>query len=327
MSKTCHEWGRLVTVGISGSRLLPVFFGLSFLLSGTVLHVPLQQGICCRYLVAGRRCNCLSGCFRCPVFSDTFCRSAGNGIVGCSPGLVDEKCLEKDSCVLHYHFDGLLSLLLALVCLNGYLRIGSFRWRMVYGAVAAWVGYLLAGPHLLLAVIAAVLWEVCCGKSRWKGGSLLLLPWGFGLPLLLYGLGWGGEWRLLATPDAYYHPLLLSQKVNYLPGILVLLNVLAACILHRNRKSLSGWRLWTSWGIQICLLAGIFHQGIRHYSNDRNYEIKVLDYYSRTGQWQQIVGLLQPYRTVAADTRLSGTACRTERHACLLSESGSLSSR
>ena len=172
----------------------------------------------------------------------------------------------------NYHFDGLLSLLLALVCLNGYLRIGSFRWRMVYGAVAAWVGYLLAGPHLLLAVIAAVLWEVCCGKSRWKGGSLLLLPWGFGLPLLLYGLGWGGEWRLLATPDAYYHPLLLSQKVNYLPGILVLLNVLAACILHRSRKSLSGWRLWASWGIQICLLAGIFHQGIRHYSNDRNYE-------------------------------------------------------
>lgn len=189
----------------------------------------------------------------------------------------------------NYHFDGLLSLLLALVCLNGYLRIGSFRWRMVYGAVTAWVGYLLAGPHLLLAVIAAVLWEVCCGKSRWKGGSLLMLPWGFGLPLLLYGLGWGGEWRLLATPDAYYHPLLLSQKVNYLPGILVLLNVLAACILHRNRKSLSGWRLWTSWGIQICLLAGIFHQGIRHYSNDRNYEIKVLDYYSRTGQWQQIL--------------------------------------
>ena len=189
----------------------------------------------------------------------------------------------------NYHFDGLLSLLLALVCLNGYLRIGSFRWRMVYGAVTAWVGYLLAGPHLLLAVIAAVLWEVCCGKSRWKGGSLLLLPWGFGLPLLLYGLGWGGEWRLLATPDAYYHPLLLSQKVNYLPGILVLLNVLAACILHRSRKSLSGWRLWASWGIQICLLAGIFHQGIRHYSNDRNYEIKVLDYYSRTGQWQQIL--------------------------------------
>ena len=55
----------------------------------------------------------------------------------------------------NYHFDGLLSLLLALVCLNGYLRIGSFRWRMVYGAVTAWVGYLLAGPHLLLAVIAA----------------------------------------------------------------------------------------------------------------------------------------------------------------------------
>lgn len=28
--KTCRKWGRLAAVGISGSRLLPVFFGLSF---------------------------------------------------------------------------------------------------------------------------------------------------------------------------------------------------------------------------------------------------------------------------------------------------------
>lgn len=194
------------------------------------------------------------------------------------------------ACVdFNYHLDGLLSLLIGVACLNGYVRINSFVWRCAYGAVMAWAGYYVAGPHLLWMVPAVVLLEIFYWRNRFKWWSLLLLPWGFSLPFILYETGIGGEWRLLVSPDAYYHALLPSQKVNYLPAIFVILNVLAICLLHKNRKVLSGWKRWTFAGVQLLVLACIFHQGVSHYNAPKNYEIKVLDYYSRTGQWQQIL--------------------------------------
>ena len=72
-------------------------------------------------------------------------------------------------------------------------------------------------------------------------------------------------------------------------GWACLLNLTAACLLSRKTFSVGRWGRICLPVAQIVLLAWLMHSGSLRYNSVKNYEAKTLDYYCRTGQWQEVL--------------------------------------
>lgn len=194
----------------------------------------------------------------------------------------------------NYHLEGTLAFAWVVGVLNVYLRIHSQTVRMVFMVLAAGILYGVAGSAFFAALLCALVYEYLTGSiSSWKPPVMFAL--GLIPALADYFTGTGGEARMYFLPDAYFNPRLPAQAILYyawgsLPGIMLFL------LLSRRFKSKAtpktGLKLkYGLFLLQVLLAGGMLHYGCRAYHLKNLYEVKKMDYYSRTSQWDALLSL------------------------------------
>lgn len=192
-------------------------------------------------------------------------------------------------CDFNYHWEGTLGMVFSVFLFNLYIRIRNFRSRYLYIMIISPIGYLLAGPAVFVTVAGVLLYELFGGSLKEKFFSVLIVLWTCVLPYVLYRVDIIPELRLAFTFDAYYHSYMDSPLLNYIPALAFLLNVILSLLLKNRFLKLSEKVIAVSFILQILVLALIFHKGVLKYNDSKNYSAKVLDYYTRTGQWESIL--------------------------------------
>ena len=193
----------------------------------------------------------------------------------------------------NYTFQGLIALWLMLGIMSFCLFILSDRWRII--------GELIGGSLLIgLAGSVAFLFVSCClayelgnlKKRKWMAFFPFLLC--IGLLLALYHEAVIPEIRLAFLPDQYYPVLLKPRFTIYFTWIGIFLWIVLAGWQKRH-----GWKWKTrkqTLGMSL-LLALMFavwsYLGTMRWADWKMRRYMMLDYYSRTGQWQKIEAACQ----------------------------------
>lgn len=189
----------------------------------------------------------------------------------------------------NYHWEGTLALWISLLMLDVCLAVRKNLFRWVITGVWAIFGYYFVGPYGLLTVAGVVMADLFTRQTSQKWWALCLLLLAGIVPLTLYYKDIVLEWRFLLTSDAYYHSRLNPPAMLAYAGWACLLNLTAACLLSRKTFSAGRWGRICLPVAQIVLLAWLMHSGSLRYNSVKNYEAKTLDYYCRTGQWQEVL--------------------------------------
>ena len=205
--------------------------------------------------------------------------------------------LETD---FNYYLSGTVSLVLSMVVFWLYVKaraLGSVWVRTVLLMLASWTFYYALGPNALLMVGLCVIAELNkADKRSWL--SVLALPVAMACPIMLYHMGIGEELQFQLLPTGYYVVLLPAGMLCFLPWFASILNVVVAKVssffqvsadgeqLPRlNRIFLSVWMV----ALQLVAVVAVMHWGVQLFSSSKNYEAKIFDYYSRTGQWMNLL--------------------------------------
>lgn len=195
--------------------------------------------------------------------------------------------------LLFMHFDfnyliqGTVAYIMLLKSLYGYIRIRSFNYRILYALILNPLLFWMGGPVAGLFALTVLLWEIMNRTPRgfWAGAVVLESL------LVAVGSVWFsfiGEYRLAFLPDAYYHTSLEPGKVIYFSWICLLLILMLAC-LTRNRPSLSRKRGIAESLVQLLILVFLCGWGIPAYGDAKSTKLKMLDYYTRTGQSDRVI--------------------------------------
>ena len=99
-------------------------------------------------------------------------------------------------------------------------------------------------------------------------------------------------------PTGYYVDSLQTPNLIYYAWIAILVNIILAKLLAAkntvsgneplpvfNRITHAAWLV----GLQFVAIVALMHGGMKAYNSATNYEAKVFDYYSRTGQWMRLL--------------------------------------
>ena len=97
--------------------------------------------------------------------------------------------------------------------------------------------------------------------------------------------------RIIFLPDAYTNHLLEKQDILYYSWISLPLLFILACLLQRWQKKVSTLVNGISIAIQLIVVAVILFLGNEKYNSSSLNEVKVVDYYSRNQQWDQLLNL------------------------------------
>ena len=205
--------------------------------------------------------------------------------------------LETD---FNYYLSGTVSLVLAMACFWLYVSakaMGTVCRRTVILMLCSWPLYYALGPNALLLVGICVIAELKkSDKCSWL--SLLALPVAVVCPLSLYHLGIGQDLQFQLLPTGYYIVLLPASILCYFPWIASLLNVSVAKIgfsssASSDSEKYSKWNRFcqSAWMVvfQFIAIVVVMHWGVQQYNSSKNYEVKVFDYYSRKGQWKELL--------------------------------------
>ena len=195
--------------------------------------------------------------------------------------------------LLFVHFDnnyilqGTIALGMMLLILYGVLKIKPVIYRLVASLVATILLFFFAGAVFSLFALAVILCEVINRTSYWYYFFCT------GFIALLLGIGsvyfsFIGEYRFAFLPDAYYHVRLVPDKVIYYSWLSFLLSLLIVFIL-RHKNELKGKMLVIVSAIQILLICFLFWKGVEKYGDSKSYQMKTMDYYARTEQWDKIL--------------------------------------
>ncbi len=188
-----------------------------------------------------------------------------------------------------YHWEGTLALWISLLVLNLCLAVRRVRIQWLFAGIWAVAGFYWVGPYSLLTVIGIILIRIFSGQTSRKWMVLFLLPLALITPFTLYYRDVVMEWRFLLTSDAYYELRVSPPVMIRFAGWACLLNLVAACLLGQRTFSFGKWGRILLPAVQVVFVAWLMHVGSLHYNSSRNYGAKILDYYCRTGQWQQIL--------------------------------------
>ena len=205
--------------------------------------------------------------------------------------------LETD---FNYYLSGTVSLLLACITFWLYLKsrsMCSLFVRLGGLLLLSWPMYYGLGSNALLMVGLCVLSELRKSdkKSFW---GLLVLPVAIACPIMLYYVEKGKDLFFQLLPAGYYVDSLPTPNLIYYAWIAVLMNVILAKLLAAKHavsenKPLSVFNRIThaAWlvGIQFVAVIALMYGGMKVYNSATNYEAKVFDFYSRTGQWMQLL--------------------------------------
>ena len=187
----------------------------------------------------------------------------------------------------NYRLQGTIAFLLCLFCLNGWTRIRRFRYRLLAASLVTPLLFWAGGPVAGLFVASMTIIEIF-GNPKRGIYSLAIVA-----EFISIGAGsvWGlivPEYRLAFLPDAYYHSTLETPFTLYLAWLAlpVCLSLTFICPKTKFRSKRSIVLNHVSHAIIILILCWIC---IPRYDDRKSYTLKVLDYYARTGQWEQII--------------------------------------
>jgi hypothetical protein len=219
-------------------------------------------------------------------------------------------CLLPAVALMFAHFDfnypayGTVAFLMAEAAFCFVLSVKSYTRRLAGHLVAVPLLFCLAGPVFLLYALLTLF--LPCKREEAKGRGVLLWA-GLGGEVLLAGMlsvyfALYGEYAHAYLPDGYYHLSLAPRHVIYFSWYsLILLLVLARILPGKPGKSRR--RRWTELALQGLCLAALCRWGVAEYGDKKSYQMKELDYYSRTEQWDKILkrseGTLANYLYIA----------------------------
>ena len=193
--------------------------------------------------------------------------------------------LELDA---EYRTEGTLAMVLCLALLNVYVRIPTFKVRMLMAVLVIPALYFIAGPAMLAWTVCVILTEV--GERRF--GTVALLLWAMFFPFLWWHTGIYGEARTAFLPDAYYNPHLVAKMKLHYPWILLVSAALVAGLCRLvgiripERERMVTVILHVAQGtlaVGLCVyLAGLAHP-------EYTYQLKRLDCYRIRGEWNKIL--------------------------------------
>ena len=204
--------------------------------------------------------------------------------------------LETD---FNYYLSGTVSLALAVMAFWVYAKSAhliSYYIRLVALTILSWPLYYMLGPNALLLVGLCVIFDLTKSDKRSLLGFFALLV-AVLCPFTLFSMELGKELSIQLLPKGYYVEVLSAPHLSYYPWIAMLLNVILAKTVAAFSLSVGKETLWFNrvtnsiWavGIQFMGILGIMHWGVIQYNSATNYEVKILDYYSRRGQWSQLL--------------------------------------
>ena len=191
---------------------------------------------------------------------------------------------------INYHLEGTLAFALIVWVLNVQIRIARPVYRIISGVLLSWMVYYLAGPAFLPFALCSVIYE-WHRKEISKIISVLLLPIAVLPACYAYFVQHSEPFRIIFLPDAYTNHLLEKQDILYYSWISLPLLFILACLLQRWQKKVSTLVNGISIAIQLIVVAVILFLGNEKYNSSSLNEVKVVDYYSRNQQWDQLLNL------------------------------------
>lgn len=197
--------------------------------------------------------------------------------------------------LLFMHFDfnyrtqGTVAYLLMELVLYGYMRLRNDRLRLAVGLVSVPILFWIAGSVAGMFALMAGLFE---WSRKTPGGYLAWLDM---VVMVLLGIGsvyfsFVGEYRWAFLPDLYYHDMLFPPKVMYASWVILPVAVIIAYGL-RNRIVRDKRILAACWVVQGAIVFAIFWWGIPKFSGAKTLRLKKMDYFARTEQWDEIIGM------------------------------------
>ncbi|MDL2277898.1 DUF6057 family protein [Parabacteroides sp. OttesenSCG-928-G07] len=202
-------------------------------------------------------------------------------------------CFLPSLALLLMHFDhnyflqGTIAYLLFLLFLNLYLCISDFRYRLFVGLFLLPILFLCGGAIVTLFVICIFIHEIIkCPRKSYL--SILML-----LELLCLGVACVHQailpdYRFAFLPDAYYLPLLTPPALIYFSWIIFPVLLLVAFLCGNVKITTTKSRIINN-GVQLLLVALLCLWSIPRYNKADSYQLKKLDHYTRTEQWDQII--------------------------------------
>lgn len=188
----------------------------------------------------------------------------------------------------NYTFQGTVSLWMAVGAMWLCMQLRQERIRLLAELVSGLALVWLAGPAALLFALWVLIYEA---------GTLSRRKWLAVCPLLAAVALSGGLWkvgiipeaRFAFLPDAYYHHLLKPGRVILYAwiGVCVLTGI-AWLVRKKNWVFPTVRSRWIAAVVLCGLAVAYFYGGIMHWGNLKMRRYMMLDYYSRTGQWQKI---------------------------------------
>lgn len=187
----------------------------------------------------------------------------------------------------NYMFQGTVAFGMMLLALYPILGIKKFIPRLITGVFATFLLFWLAGPVSLLFALSMVGYEAMSRTPRWYYS--LVLP---ALVALMGGLcvrySIVGEYRFAFLPDGYYYFRLVPDKVIYFSWLAFIAALVVTC-LCKDKNSLTGKKCLALEVSQFVILGLIFWKGFDLYGEQKSNRLKMMDYLTRTEQWDRIL--------------------------------------
>lgn len=192
---------------------------------------------------------------------------------------------------LHFDFNykpaGTVAFLLMLIAAWGGLVIKNDRFRFAYNLVVVSCLFWCCGSVFVLYALLMVLYEFGTGKPLRYWSLLLVLLVGI-LGEMSVRFALIGEYKLIFLPDMFYHTRLQPKSLIYFSHILLILLYAVALWLKPVKEKKLFFKLaeLTLPFVFVLLFAG---WGLREYGDEKAQHVKKLDYFSRTGQWDEVI--------------------------------------
>lgn len=163
------------------------------------------------------------------------------------------------------------------------------RWAVAAAVPVAWGLYWLVGPLALLWVVAVALTGLCRkGTARWL--FLLFLPVALLAPLVVYAADLSdAPLSALLTATAYSHPLSPDPWWENGAALTWLACLGMALLFPLCPKGQRPAVRYVSWSVQTLVAGVLFCQVALRTNNERNYAVKLLDYYAFHGRWTDLL--------------------------------------
>lgn len=192
---------------------------------------------------------------------------------------------------LHFDFNyrlaGTVAFLLMLLVLWGVLAVKHDRLRFACHLIAIVALYWLCGSMYVLYTVLIVLYEFANRKP------LRYWSLAFVVAVLLLGelslrLALIGEYRLIFLPDLFYHSKLEPKPLIYFSWITFMLLFCIALWIKSVKNKQIGFKL-AELTLPLVLVVLYAVWGVREYGDQKAQQVKKLDYFARTGQWDEII--------------------------------------